>query len=39
MNKHYLITSSTYFNNIFWMFCLQQNNECEWFIEMNEALL
>ena len=29
----------TRFNNIFRTFCLQRNNEREWFVEINEASL
>ena len=39
MSKYCLLISSTRFNNIFCTFCLQRNNECEWFVEINEALL
>ena len=39
MSKYCLLISCTRFNNIFCTFCLQRNKECEWFVEMNEALL
>ena len=39
MSKYCLLISSTRFNDIFWTVCLRRNNECEWFVEINEALL
>ena len=39
MSKYCLLISPTRFNNIFWTFCLRRNNKCEWFVEINGALL
>ena len=38
-NEQILFNIFYTFNNIFYTFCLRRNNKCEWFVEINEALL
>ena len=39
MSKYCLPIPSTRLNNVFWTFFSPRNNKCEWFVEINEALL